>query len=236
MSEAKFVDHLLQFRSRIINCLVAVTLIFCSLIYFANDIYSYLALPLIKHLTTGQGIIATEIAATFLVPIKLTFYLSIFIAIPFVFYQLWSFIMPGLYRNERRILWSILFTSTLLFYLGLIFAYYIVCPLVFGFFTKVAPHGVSVMPDMNHYLNFVIKLLFAFGIAFEVPIIVTTLIATGICTEKSLTEKRPYVIVAAFVLGMFLTPPDVISQVMLAIPLWLLFELGILFSRLFNTK
>lgn len=176
--------------------------------------------------------IATEVASPFLTPFKLTLVLSIFIAIPYILHQLWSFIAPGLYTNEKKLAVPLLVSSVILFYAGICFAFFVVFPLIFGFFTSAAPEGVTVMTDINRYLDFVLKLFFAFGIAFEIPIATVLLVSTGASTVKSLRSKRPYVIVGCFVVGMLLTPPDVISQLLLAVPMWILFELGILFSTL----
>jgi sec-independent protein translocase protein TatC len=175
--------------------------------------------------------IATEVASPFLTPFKLTLVLSIFIAMPYILHQLWSFIAPGLYSGEKKIALPLLFSSIILFYTGIAFAFYIVFPLVFGFFTSVAPEGVTIMTDINRYLDFVLKLFFAFGLAFEIPIATILLVWTGATTVPNLKRKRPYVVVGCFVLGMLLTPPDVISQVLLALPMWLLYEFGILFSQ-----
>ena len=175
--------------------------------------------------------IATEVASPFLAPFKFALVLSIFLAMPFMLFHAWGFIAPGLYQRERRIVMPLLISSSLLFYSGLAFAYWVVFPLVFAFFTSVAPEGVTVMTDISNYLNFVLKLFFAFGLAFEIPVATVLLVWAGVTTREALREKRPYVIVGVFVVGMLLTPPDVISQTLLAIPMWLLFELGVIFSR-----
>jgi len=192
-----------------------------------------LASPLLVHLPEGSSMIATEVASPFLTPFKLTLVLSIFAAMPFILYQLWSFVAPGLYAHEKKLIVPLLTTSTQLFYAGMAFAYYVVFPLVFGFFTSTTPDGVAVMTDIAKYLDFVLKLFFAFGIAFEVPIAVILLVWTGMTTAESLATKRPYIIVGAFVIGMLLTPPDVISQTLLALPMWLLFEMGLIASAYF---
>ena len=182
-------------------------------------------------LPEGTNMIATEVASPFLTPFKLSLVLSFFVAMPYILHQIWSFIAPGLYINEKRVAAPLLISSVVLFYTGISFAFYIVFPLVFGFFTSVAPEGVTVMTDINRYLDFVLKLFFAFGLAFEIPIATVLLIWTGATTPKSLATKRPYVIVGCFVIGMLLTPPDVISQILLALPMWLLFEIGLLVSK-----
>lgn len=224
------IEHLIELRSRILKSLLAVVVVFLPLFYFANDLYQYISEPLRAYLPEGATMIATEVASPFLTPFKLTLVLAIFITIPYILHQIWSFISPGLYTNERRIALPLLGSSILLFYAGIAFAFYIVFPLVFGFFTSVAPEGVAVMTDINRYLDFVLKLFFAFGIAFEIPIATLLLVWSGATDVESLKRKRPFVIVGCFAVGMILTPPDIISQVLLAIPMWLLFEAGIFFS------
>lgn len=230
------VDHLIELRKRLIRILLAILVVFLAMFPFANQLYSLLAEPLISHLPEGGTMIATEVAAPFLAPFKFTMVLAFFIAIPVVLYQIWAFIAPGLYQNERRLVLPLLVGSTLLFYLGMVFAYFAVFPLIFSFLTGVAPEGVAVMTDISKYLEFVLKLLFAFGMAFEVPVATIVLVWTGATTAKQLASKRPYVIVGAFIIGMLLTPPDIFSQTLLAIPMWLLFEAGILFSKFFTAS
>ena len=224
------VAHLIELRSRVLRSLIAVFVIFLPLFYFANDIYTFISEPLRAFLPEGATMIATEVASPFLTPFKLTLVLAIFIAIPYILHQIWSFIAPGLYKNEKRVAFPLLVSSILLFYAGIAFAFYVVFPLVFGFFTSVAPAGVTVMTDINRYLDFVLKLFFAFGIAFEIPIATILLVWTGATDVASLRRKRAYVVVGCFVVGMLLTPPDIISQILLALPMWLLYEIGILFS------
>lgn len=231
-----FLSHLVEIRDRLLRIVLSVLIVFACLFPFANDIYSILAEPLTRHMPQGSSMIATQVASPFLTPFKLTLVLSFFIAIPVVLYHVWSFIAPGLYSHERRIARPLLFVSTVLFFAGMAFAYYVVFPLVFGFFIGIAPEGVAVMTDIASYLDFVLKLFFAFGIAFQMPIFTLVLIMTGFTTAEKLTEKRPYIIVGAFVFGMLLTPPDIISQSLLAIPMWLLFETGIFFSRYLPEK
>ncbi len=228
------IEHLIELRTRILHALLSVLVIFLPLFYFANEIYIYISEPLRAFLPEGTTMIATEVASPFLTPFKLTLVLSIFIAMPYILHQLWSFIAPGLYSNEKRVAMPLLVSSIILFYAGIAFAFYVVFPLVFGFFTSVAPDGVTVMTDINRYLDFVLKLFFAFGLAFEIPIATVLLIWTGATTTKSLGSKRPYVIVGCFVVGMILTPPDVISQILLAMPMWVLFETGILLAKIFR--
>ena len=226
------IQHLIELRSRLLTSVLTVLVIFLCLFYFANDIYAFVSEPLRQLLPAGATMIATEVASPFLTPFKLTIVLSFFLAIPFILHQIWSFISPGMYAHEKRLAIPILVSSIVLFYAGIAFAYFVVFPLIFGFFTTVGPEGVSIMTDINKYLDFVLKIFFAFGVAFEIPIATFLLVVSGITTADKLTEKRPYVIVGCFVLGMLLTPPDVISQVLLALPMWLLFELGIILARL----
>ena len=234
--EQPFVQHLIELRDRLLRVVLAVVVIFLCLFAFANDLYTYLAEPLLRYMPAGTSMIATEVASPFLTPFKLTLVISVFIAVPFILYQAWAFIAPGLYASERRLVFPLLFSSTMLFYIGMAFAYYVVFPLVFRFLTGVAPQGVAVMTDISRYLDFVLKMFFAFGIAFEVPIATILVVWSGMTTAEALAAKRPYIIVAAFVIGMLLTPPDVISQTMLAVPMWFLFELGLVFSRWYAKK
>ncbi|MFV2056342.1 MAG: twin-arginine translocase subunit TatC [Thiohalomonadales bacterium] len=234
LPEQPFVGHLIELRDRLLRAVVAILLVFLALFSFANDLYTALAEPLLRHMPQGTSMIATEVASPFLTPFKLTLVLSVFIAIPYLLYQAWGFIAPALYAKEKRLIFPLLFSSTLLFYTGMAFAYFVVFPLVFGFLTGVVPDGVEVMTDISRYLDFVLKLFFAFGIAFEVPIATILVIWAGLITREELAKKRPYIIVAAFVIGMLLTPPDVISQTLLALPMWLLFELGLIFSRFYR--
>jgi sec-independent protein translocase protein TatC len=234
--EQPFVAHLIELRDRLLKCVLLITVIFLALISFSNDLYIFLAEPLIKSLPQGSSMIATGVIAPFLTPFKLTLVVSIFAAIPFILYQAWAFVAPGLYKNERRLAFPLIVSSTILFYVGMVFAYYVVFPLVFGFMAATTPEGVAQAPDISMYLDFSIKLFFAFGIAFEVPIATILVIWAGLTTAESLAAKRPYVIVAAFVIGMLLTPPDVISQTLLAVPMWILFELGLVFSKMYSPK
>lgn len=229
-------DHLLELRSRLLRAVLVVILVFCSLVYFAQDIYQYLAQPLLQTMPSGSQMIATDVASPFFAPFKLTIVLSIFIAMPHILYQIWSFIAPGLYRNEKKLIAPLMLGSTLLFYGGIAFAYFLVFPVVFAFFTSVAPEGVVIATDISSYLDFVLKLFFAFGAAFEIPIAIILLCWTGVTSPNSLREKRPYVVVGAFVVGMLLTPPDIISQSMLAIPMLILFELGIIIASLYHKE
>ncbi|AOW77269.1 twin-arginine protein translocation system subunit TatC [Colwellia sp. PAMC 20917] len=229
-------DHLLELRSRLLNVVVGVLVVFLGLFYFANEIYEYVSKPLMETLPEGGQMIATDVASSFFAPFKLTMVLSIFIAMPFILYQIWAFVAPGLYKNEKRLVIPLMFGSTLLFYGGIAFVYYVVFPIIFAFFTSVAPEGVNIATDITSYLDFVLKLFFAFGIVFEIPIVIILLCWTGFTDPDSLRAKRPYVVVGAFVVGMLLTPPDIISQTLLAVPMLLLFELGVFIAALYQKK
>lgn len=232
-AEQSFISHLIELRDRLLRIILCVLLIFLGLTTYANQIYSFIAGPLLKHMPEHSTMIAIDVASPFLTPFKLALIAAIFISIPVILYQFWAFVAPGLYKHERRLIFPLLIASTLLFYLGVAFAYYVVFPLVFGFLTAAAPAGVAVMTDITKYLDFALTMFFAFGVCFEVPIFTIVMVWTGLVTPSQLAEQRPYVIVGAFIIGMLLTPPDAISQTLLAIPMWLLFEVGLLFSRLF---
>ena len=225
-----FVSHLIELRDRLLRSVVVVLIVFIPAAIFSGKLFTLLAAPMLAALSSDGTMISTEVAGPFLVPLKFAFALSIAVAIPYLLFQIWSFIAPGLYDNEKRLAFPLLLSSTLLFYCGIAFAYFVVFPIMFNFFPSVAPIGIEVTPDINHYLGFVLKLFFAFGIAFEMPIATILLIKAGITTREKLAKKRQYVILGAFVLGMLLTPPDIFSQTMLAIPMWLLFELGLFMS------
>ncbi|KMV74239.1 Sec-independent protein translocase subunit TatC [Rosenbergiella epipactidis] len=230
------ISHLIELRKRLLNCIIAVFIIFLALIYFANDIYQLIAAPLIRQMPVGASMIATDVASPFFTPIKLTIIVSVFLAVPVILYQVWAFIAPALYRHERKLVMPLLFSSTLLFYVGVAFAYFIVFPLAFGFFAKTAPQGVQIATDISNYLDFVMAIFLAFGVAFEVPIAIVLLCWTGLTSPDDLRKKRPYILVGAFVVGMLLTPPDVFSQTLLAIPMYCLFEVGVFFSRYYVGK
>ena len=229
--ELSFLEHLVELRSRLLKACLAILLILLVLLPFARKLYALLSAPLTAVLPEGSSMIAIDVASPFLVPFKMALLLALILAIPFVLYQLWAFVAPALYREEKRLARPLLYSSVFLFYGGCAFAYFIVFPLVFGLFTRVAPEGVTVMTDIGKYLDFVMMLFLAFGITFEVPIATIILVATGITTIEQLIRARAYVLVGAFALGMVLTPPDVISQTLLAVPMWLLFELGVFMSR-----
>lgn len=226
-----FISHLLELRDRLLRMILGILALFLLLFPFANDIYHFVAAPLLAILPEGTQMIATQVASPFLTPFKLSLVAAVFLAMPWILYQLWTFVAPGLYQHEKRLALPLLASSVLLFYLGMAFAYFIVFPLIFGFMVSVTPEGVTMMTDISSYLDFVLTLFFAFGVAFEVPIATVLLVTTGITTPESLVAKRPYIVVAAFVIGMLLTPPDIFSQTLLAIPMWLLFEAGVFFSR-----
>lgn len=232
-AEQPFLTHLLELRDRLLRMIVVILVIFLGLFPFGNDIYTFIAEPLMATLPEGTSMIATQVASPFLTPFKLALVAAVFLAMPFILFQLWAFIAPGLYQHEKQMAVPLLISSVALFYLGGVFAYFVVFPLVFSFLTGVVPEGVSVMTDITHYLDFVLTLFFAFGAAFEIPIATILLVWMGATTPAKLREKRPYVIVGAFVIGMLLTPPDVISQTLLAFPMWVLFEIGIIFSSRF---
>ncbi len=234
--EQTLISHLVELRNRLLRVVLFVLVIFLASTPFANEIYTYLSGPLLKHLPENSTMIAIDVASPFFTPFKLALVCSIFVSMPVILYQFWGFVAPGLYQHEQKMIFPLLFGSTVLFFTGVAFAYFVVFPLVFGFLTAAAPEGVAVMTDIARYLDFVLTLFFAFGIAFEVPIFTILLVWSGLSTPQSLAEKRPYVIVGAFIAGMFLTPPDAISQTLLAVPIWLLFESGLLFSRLFVKK
>ncbi len=230
--ERPFVDHIIELRARLLKALLAVLVMFCPLYYFSNDLYEWLAEPLMKNLPAGSNMIATSVTSPFVAPLKLAMYAALFLAMPVILHQIWAFISPGLYMREKRFAMPLLISSVLLYYLGMAFAYFMVFPLAFHFFAGVTPAGVSMMTDINQYLDFVLGMFFAFGFAFEIPIATFLIVSTGLTTTKSLAEKRPYVVVGIFVVAMVLTPPDVISQCTLAVPMVGLFELGVLFARL----
>ena len=235
-SKNSFIPHLLELRNRLTKILLFVLVIFILLIPFSGQIYNILSIPLLNALPQGSEMIAIDVASPFLIPFKLVIYLSIFIVIPYILYHLWSFIAPGLYSHEKKLIFPLIVSSSVLFYLGAAFAYFVVFPLIFVFFIGIAPTDVAVMTDIGRYLDFVIALFFAFGFSFEVPIITVLLITSGITTKDKLISKRPYIIVGAFTLGMLLTPPDVISQILLALPMWLLYELGLYSSKFFKIR
>ena len=236
LQEETLLSHLIELRSRLLKAGAAVLVFFVVLIPFADQVFSRVALPLMNQLPEGSTMIATQVASPFLTPFKTTMFAALFLAMPAVLYQLWAFTAPGLYTKEKRFAIPLLVSSTMLFYLGALFAYIVVFPLMFGFFTSAAPAGVSVMTDISSYLDFVLVLFFAFGLSFEVPIATVILVWSGLTSIESLEKNRAYVFLGAFIIGMLITPPDVISQTLLAVPVYLLYECGILLSKTLNTK
>lgn len=228
--------HLIELRKRLINCALIILIVFLSLIFFSNNVHNLISAPLIKYLPKGANIIATDITATFFIPIKLVLIFSIFISFPVILYQVWSFIVPALYSYEKKILIPLIFLSTILFYLGIAFAYFIILPIAFKFFIQTTPDNVSIAVDIEKHLDFIITMFMSFGFAFEIPITIVLLCWTGITDIQYLKSKRSYILVITFIIGMILTPPDVISQILLAIPLYILFEIGLLLSFLYKTN
>ena len=232
-SEQTLMDHLIELRDRLLHMVLAILIVFVALFAFSEDIFTIVAQPLLGLMPEGTSMIATGVTSPFLVPFKLVMLLSVLLTIPYLLHQIWAFIAPGLYVHEKRMATPLLISSVILFYCGIAFAYFVIFPILFSFFIGIAPEGVAVMTDIGQYLDFIIAIFLAFGIAFEVPVATFLLIAAGVTTADKLAEKRPYIVIGAFVVGMMLTPPDVISQSLLAIPIWLLFELGLISSRIF---
>ena len=231
--ELTLMDHLVELRDRLLRMVLAVLIVFIALFAFSEDIFTLAAEPLLNLMPEGTSMIATGVTSPFLVPFKLVLMLSLLLTIPYLLHQIWGFIAPGLYSHEKRMVTPLLISSVVLFYCGIAFAYFVIFPILFGFFIGIAPEGVAVMTDIGQYLDFILAIFLAFGIAFEVPVATFLLVAAGVTTPARLAEKRPYIIIGAFVIGMLLTPPDVISQSLLAVPIWLLFELGLIMSRIF---
>ena len=236
IGEDTFISHLVELRDRLLRCIIALGIIFACLFPFANKLYTLLAQPMLAKLPQGGQMIATEVTTPFFVPMKVAMMTAFLIALPYVLYQLWAFVAPGLYSNEKRLALPLIATSTILFFCGMAFAYFVVFPVVFGFITGYAPQGVAVMTDIDKYLGFVLTMFMAFGITFEVPVAVIILVTMNVVTVAKLREIRPYVVVGAFVIGAIFTPPDVVSQVMLALPLWILYEAGIVAAVMMSKK
>ncbi|TMH50443.1 MAG: twin-arginine translocase subunit TatC [Betaproteobacteria bacterium] len=230
-TQETFISHLIELRSRLLRSIVAIVVVLVCLFPWAKDIYAALAAPLLKALPHGSTMIATDVTGTFLVPLKVTLMAAFLIALPYVLYQMWAFVAPGLYHHEKRLALPVIFSSVIFFALGMAFAYFIVFPIAFGFFAGYTPTGVQIMTDIDKYLSFVLTMFVAFGITFEVPVVVVVLVRLGVVSLEKLRSIRGYVIVGAFIVGAIFTPPDVLSQVMLAVPLWLLYELGLLVAR-----
>ncbi len=226
-----FMDHLVELRSRILRGVLTVLVLFFPIYYFHDPLYGFVSAPLLAALPDNASMIATQVASPFLTPFKLSVFAAIFIGVPVLLHQVWAFVAPGLYKHEKRFAIPLLVSSVLLFYAGIAFAYYMVFPLIFQFFATATPDNVTMMTDINSYLDFVLKMFLAFGIAFEIPVATLLLAWTGISTAEQMAAKRPYVIIGCFMVGMLLTPPDVISQILLAVPTWALFEVGIFFAR-----
>jgi sec-independent protein translocase protein TatC len=230
-TQETFISHLIELRTRLMRSIVAVVVVLVCLFPWAKDIYAVLAAPLLKALPQGSTMIATDVTGTFLVPLKVTLMAAFLIALPYVLYQVWAFVAPGLYQHEKRLALPVIFSSVVFFALGMGFAYFFVFPIAFGFFAGYTPAGVQMMTDIDKYLSFVLTMFIAFGITFEVPVVVVVLVRLGVVSLDKLRAIRGYVIVGAFIVGAIFTPPDVLSQVMLAVPLWLLYELGLLVAR-----
>lgn len=230
------ISHLIELRKRLINSFLSVAVIFLALVYFSNDIYQLVSAPLMKQMPAGASMIATDVASPFFTPLKLTFMVSVILSAPAILYQVWAFVAPALYKHERKLVTPLLISSTLLFYIGIAFAYFVVFPLAFGFLTHTAPRGVTVATDIKNYLDFVMSLFLAFGACFEIPVAIVLLCWIGVVEPGDLKKKRPYILVASFVVAMLLTPPDVFSQTLLAIPMYCLFEAGVFFSRFYTPR
>lgn len=235
-SKQSLISHLIELRTCILRAVICIFIVTLLLLPFANEIYNFIALPLIAKLPAGSSMIATEVISPFFAPFKLTIFCAVFFTVPYSLFQAWSFITPGLYSNEKKLLIPLLVSSTLLFYTGILFAYYVVFPVLFAFLTKTAPEGVQIMTDINQYLDFILKLFFAFGVSFEIPVATFLLIRAGFVSAEKLGANRPYIILAAFFVGMLLTPPDIISQILLAVPIWLLFESGLILGKIYGSK
>ena len=229
--EMSLVEHLTEVRDRLLKCLAFVIVFVLVLLPFTKELYLVLAEPMMRHLPDGSTMIATGVVSPFLTPLKLAIYTALILSVPAILYHLWAFVAPGLYKHEQKLVFPLLVTSSALFYVGMAFAYFVVFPIVFDFLSTQAPEGIKHTPDISEYLGLVMKLFFAFGVAFEVPIATVIVIWAGLTTPEALAKKRPYIIVGAFVVGMMLTPPDAISQTLLALPMWLLFEIGLVVSR-----
>jgi sec-independent protein translocase protein TatC len=236
LKEMTFVQHLVELRDILLRSVIAILVIFISLFPFANEIYGFIAMPIINVLPQGSNIIAIGVISPFLTPLKMALIMAVYLAMPYLLYQIWKFVAPALYKHEKQMIMPLVISSTVLFYAGLLFSFYIVFPVIFGFLSTIGPSIVDFTPDIQYYLDFVLKVSFAFGVAFEVPIATILLIMFGATTIENLKKNRPYVVIGAFILGMLLTPPDIISQTLIAIPMWLLFEAGLIFAPFFTNK
>lgn len=231
MTKDSISNHLLELRSRLLKVVMFFVVLTIVGIPFASEIYDFVAAPMISLLPDGSSMIATQVTSPFMAPIKLVLYVALLFSMPWLFYQAWMYISPGLYKKEKKFAGPLMFSTVVLFFSGVSFAFFVVCPIIFKFFIGMAPESILVMTDISQYLSFIFKLVFAFGIAFEIPIATVLLINSGITTKKSLVKARPYLIVLFLAIGMLLTPPDVFSQLFLAVPMWVLFEIGIIFSK-----
>jgi len=235
LEKMSIVQHLVELRSALLRSVIAIVIFFLVLFPFADDIYTFIAAPIVQAIP-GSNLIAIGVISPFLTPLKMSLFLAIYIAMPYLLYQLWSFTAPALYRNEKKLIMPLVISSTMLFYIGLLFSFYIVFPVIFTFLSSVGPESVDFAPDIQYYLDFILKVSFAFGVAFEVPIATILLIMFGATTAERLKKNRAYIIIGSFALGMILTPPDVISQILIAIPIWLLFEVGLFFAPFFKVR
>ena len=236
MTEKSYLEHLSSLRNVLLRSLAAIALIFFILVFFRNEIFLIFANPLTEILPANSSMIATGVVSPFLTPLRLTFYVATFVAIPYLLFELWNFIAPGLYKDEKIGFFAVLFSSIVLFLVGICFAFFVIFPLIFNFFVQASPSEVLVMTDINEYIDFVVRILFVFGFAFEVPIVLMLMIWSGVTNAQQLSRARPYVIIGCFVAGMFLTPPDIFSQTLLALPVWVLYEMGLLASKFFISK
>tara|TARA_B100001248_G_scaffold227811_1_gene186436 strand:- start:467 stop:1177 length:711 start_codon:yes stop_codon:yes gene_type:complete len=236
MTEKSYLEHLSSLRNVLLRSLAAIALIFFILVFFRNEIFLIFANPLTEILPANSSMIATGVVSPFLTPLRLTFYVATFVAIPYLLFELWNFIAPGLYKDEKIGFFAVLFSSIVLFLVGICFAFFVIFPLIFNFFIQASPSEVLVMTDINEYIDFVVRILFVFGFAFEVPIVLMLMIWSGVTNAQQLSRARPYVIIGCFVAGMFLTPPDIFSQTLLALPVWVLYEMGLLASKFFISK
>ena len=236
LEEGSLISHLVELRSRLLRSILSILIIFVCLIPFAENIFTLVATPLMNQLPNNATMIATQVASPFLTPFKMSLFVAIFLAMPIILYQLWQFVVPGLYRKEQRFAFPLLISSIALFYIGVAFSYFVVFPLMFSFFAAVAPEGVTMMTDISAYLDFIITIFFAFGLAFEVPIATVILVWSGLASREKLASWRPYVFLGAFIMGMLLTPPDAISQTLLAVPVYLLYEIGLFLLRFLDLE
>ena len=235
MEKLPLVQHLIELRRSLLRSVIAIAIFFVVLFPFADEIYNFIAAPIVQAIP-GSNLIAIGVISPFLTPLKMSLILAIYIAMPYLLYQLWLFIAPALYRHEKRLILPLVISSTILFYAGLVFSFYVVFPVIFGFLASVGPDSVNFAPDIQYYLDFILKVSFAFGVAFEVPVVTILLIVFGVTTSQKLKKNRSFIIIGSFVIGMVLTPPDVISQFLIAIPIWLLFEAGLVFSSFFKVR